>query len=208
MIAAINQVAVLRERSAIWRSPPPPAACSIANSRSILRSCGDSFGPNGRSVQPVERSCGLREFLRRCPEPCFRTSGWCFGWGEQSTSPSFLAVFALPSIKNCCAYSKPKSGRTDDAAPQGLESLRCGRSSASARNLEQLYPTRDRAGLGCNTRRKSSGRRAGVLRRTPPRWSRDSRRIALMSRSTCPFCRGERGAVGRSRIPIARMRWM
>jgi hypothetical protein len=27
-------------------------------------------------------------------------------------------------------------------------------------------------------------------------WSSDSRRIDPMSRSTCPFCHGERGAVG------------
>ena len=38
------------------------------------------------------------------------------------------------------------------------------------------------------------------------RWSSDSRRIDPMSRSTWPFCHGERGAVGRSLISIARMR--
>jgi hypothetical protein len=32
-------------------------------------------------------------------------------------------------------------------------------------------------------------------------WSRHSRRIDPMSRSTWPFCHGERGAVGWSRIP-------
>src|SRR5258707_15131903 len=34
------------------------------------------------------------------------------------------------------------------------------------------------------------------------RWSRHSRRIEPISRSTYPFCQGDRGAVGRSRIPM------
>ena len=32
------------------------------------------------------------------------------------------------------------------------------------------------------------------------------RRIEPISRSVCPFCHGERGAVGRSRMPMARSR--
>ena len=36
--------------------------------------------------------------------------------------------------------------------------------------------------------------------------SRHSRRIEPISRSVCPFCQGERGAVGRSRIPMAARR--
>jgi len=36
--------------------------------------------------------------------------------------------------------------------------------------------------------------------------SRHSRRIDLIERSTYPFCHGDRGAIGRSRMPIARSR--
>ena len=39
-------------------------------------------------------------------------------------------------------------------------------------------------------------------------WSMHSRRIEPISRSTCPFCQGERAAVGRLRVPIARTRRM
>jgi hypothetical protein len=35
-----------------------------------------------------------------------------------------------------------------------------------------------------------------------------SRRIEPISRSACPFCHGERGAVGRSRMHMARSRWV
>src|SRR5271168_5404098 len=35
-------------------------------------------------------------------------------------------------------------------------------------------------------------------------WSRHSRRFEPISRSACPFCHGERGDVGRSRMPIDR----
>ena len=37
-------------------------------------------------------------------------------------------------------------------------------------------------------------------------WSRHSRRIDPIERSTYPFCHGDRGAMGRSRMPIARSR--
>jgi hypothetical protein len=37
-------------------------------------------------------------------------------------------------------------------------------------------------------------------------WSRHSRLIEPISRSACPFCHGERGAIGRSRMPMARSR--
>src|ERR1039458_10006580 len=37
-------------------------------------------------------------------------------------------------------------------------------------------------------------------------WSRHSRRIEPMSLSTYAFCQGERNAIGRSRIPMARRR--
>jgi hypothetical protein len=39
-----------------------------------------------------------------------------------------------------CPQSKPKPGHIDDAALQGLERLRYGRSSASRENPEHLYP--------------------------------------------------------------------
>jgi len=39
-------------------------------------------------------------------------------------------------------------------------------------------------------------------------WSRHSRRIEPISRSAYPFCHGERGDVGRSRMPIDRSRRM
>jgi hypothetical protein len=35
-------------------------------------------------------------------------------------------------------------------------------------------------------------------------WSRHSRRIEPMSRFTCSFCHGDRGAIGRSRMPSPR----
>ena len=38
------------------------------------------------------------------------------------------------------------------------------------------------------------------------KWSRHSCRIDPIKRSTYPFCQGERNAVGRSRMPIARTR--
>src|SRR5476649_107111 len=37
-------------------------------------------------------------------------------------------------------------------------------------------------------------------------WSRHSRRIEPMSLSTYAFCHGDRGAIGRSRMPMARRR--
>jgi hypothetical protein len=37
-------------------------------------------------------------------------------------------------------------------------------------------------------------------------WSRHSRRIEPMSLSEYPFCHGDRGEIGRSRMPIARSR--
>ncbi len=37
-------------------------------------------------------------------------------------------------------------------------------------------------------------------------WSKQSRRIEPIARSQYPFCQGERAAVGRSRMPIARIR--
>src|SRR3954452_6145851 len=37
-------------------------------------------------------------------------------------------------------------------------------------------------------------------------WSRHSRRMDPISRSAKPFCHGERGAIGLSRMPIARRR--
>src|ERR1019366_8112703 len=37
-------------------------------------------------------------------------------------------------------------------------------------------------------------------------WSRHSRRIEPMSLSTQAFCQGDRGAIGWSRMPIARIR--
>jgi hypothetical protein len=37
-------------------------------------------------------------------------------------------------------------------------------------------------------------------------WSRHYRRIEPISRSACPFCHGDCGAVGRSRMPIERTR--
>src|SRR5947209_16873265 len=37
-------------------------------------------------------------------------------------------------------------------------------------------------------------------------WSRHSRRMEPISRSAKPFCHGERGAIGLSRMPIARRR--
>src|ERR1700747_3277671 len=39
-------------------------------------------------------------------------------------------------------------------------------------------------------------------------WSRHSRRIEPIALSQYPFCHGDRGAVGRSRMPIARRRRM
>jgi alkyldihydroxyacetonephosphate synthase len=39
-------------------------------------------------------------------------------------------------------------------------------------------------------------------------WSRHSRRIEPIAFSQYPFCHGDRGAVGRSRMPIARSRRM
>ena len=35
-------------------------------------------------------------------------------------------------------------------------------------------------------------------------WSKHSRRIELISRSAKPFCQGEAGAIGLSRMPMAR----
>src|SRR6476619_7661180 len=39
-------------------------------------------------------------------------------------------------------------------------------------------------------------------------WSRHSRRMDPISRSAKPFCQGDRGAIGLSRMPIARIRWI
>jgi hypothetical protein len=46
------------------------------------------------------------------------------------------------------------------------------------------------------------------IRRSPKTitWSKQSRRIEPIARSQYPFCQGERAAVGRSRMPIARIR--
>ena len=60
----------------------------------------------------------------------------------------------LLAIGNPCPYSKPKAGRIDDGVRRGFVSLRCGRSSASAENLEHLYPMRDGCEPHCSTKRK------------------------------------------------------
>ena len=71
-----------------------------------------------------------------------------------------------PQASSYCAYSKPKPGRIDDGARQGLVSWRCGRSSGSAENLAHLSPMRDGSGPHCNMKRKLSGQRSSALRRT------------------------------------------
>jgi hypothetical protein len=76
------------------------------------------------------------------------------------------AMLRAESIITGCAYSKPKPGRIDDGVRRGLVSLRYGRSSASAENLERLYPMKDGSGPHCSTKRKPSAHRASALRRT------------------------------------------
>jgi hypothetical protein len=83
---------------------------------------------------------------------------------------------------------------------------------------DELYPP---LSLDCSTERRIFGKRemctgpVVVARisaehtpqhRAEPKmivWSKHSRRIDLTGRSTYPFCQGDRGAVGRSLIPIA-----
>jgi len=47
---------------------------------------------------------------------------------------------------------------------------------------------------------------AGSRRLNLAHWSRHSRRIDPINRSAKPFCQGEAGAVGLSRMPMARNR--
>ena len=49
---------------------------------------------------------------------------------------------------------------------------------------------------------------AGWASPTTMMWSRHSRRMDPISRSAKPFCQGDRGAIGLSRTPIARIRWI
>jgi hypothetical protein len=81
-------------------------------------------------------------------------------------------------------------------APSGLNSPRerrilCSGINVSSRHCSGAY--RKRAHGRCRSPKTTT-------------WSRHSLRIEPTSRSVWPFCHGDRGAVGRSRIPIARSR--
>ena len=58
----------------------------------------------------------------------------------------------------------------------------------------------------CSRRHVRLGSGADALRRIRSCGSKHSRRIKPMSRSTQAFCQGDRNAIGRSRIPMARRR--
>ena len=67
-----------------------------------------------------------------------------------------------------------------------------------------LYSRTHGFGCDCSNWRKPRSRCRRCRSPTTTIWSRHSRRIDPISLSQYPFCHGDRGAVGRSRIPIAR----
>jgi hypothetical protein len=68
-----------------------------------------------------------------------------------------------------------------------------------------MQAAEDRIGCDCSSPRNSATDEKMALSQDNP-LSKQSRRIELIARSQYPFCQGDRAAVGRSRMPIPRIR--
>ena len=89
---------------------------------------------------------------------------------------------------------------------QGLELLRCGRSSASAESQEHLHPMRDGCAPHCNTKRRP-GHRAGALRptRRVVEWFATDRSNEPFNVPVLPRRAWRRGAISDPHCANARM---
>ena len=106
-------------------------------------------------------------------------------------------------VTDTCPCRKIKHERSD-AGRRGRASLRCSRGRELVASSAHPCSRTGVFGSDCSSSHNSA---ADGRWRSPKTitWSKQSRRIEPIARSQYPFCQGERAAVGRSRMPIARI---
>jgi hypothetical protein len=96
--------------------------------------------------------------------------------------------------------------RTGDAGRRPGLPIQCVQSAELGEGPVHSSPMSDEFSPRCNSSRKIAEIGASAAQLNAMIWSTHSPRIDPISRSTKPFCQGEPGAMGLSRIPIARNR--
>ena len=108
-------------------------------------------------------------------------------------------IFARASLITTSAQSIAQRARQNPRYPAGSRPISKVSSLQQHRQMGVLM-------RGCSSEHKISESGADVPRLGQWMWSTHSRRIDSINRSAKPFCQGEAGAIGLSRIPMVRNR--